>query len=467
MSLAIGTDQRVEWVAVSSLPQRLFALVPTGAAAASSGRAGAPAQSWAASEIRTVTAAGLMGNDAAGFRPQDPLTAQELEDLVFGLKQTVFPPAAGSRTAARRSGDPEPDGAADLDDTRLDDDSAADDDRRRRRPRRRRPRRCRPRRPPRPRPPRCRARRSSAAQPNAPVTMTRLDMRLVQALGLAKAANEFAEGARAAGLKVPARFGTEVVARLLGLRTNHPAPPRTRSSCCPATTRPAPRRRTRPPRCCASPAGRSQASRASPTRSACRRSRTGRRRSSTPRSPGSGCRTSGAARATAPRPISASPSRGGYDCSGFVWRVYKLQQYPSERLAAARAPRPDDLPDERRGARLEADRLRRSPARRRALLRRRRARARSRPRSTTRASTSATAGSSSRPATASLSRRSTAGTSASSPGPAGRSPRPACPASSSAFVHFRGTLPPRRTITPSGDSTERAACRDTLSCLAS
>jgi cell wall-associated NlpC family hydrolase len=53
--------------------------------------------------------------------------------------------------------------------------------------------------------------------------MTRLDTRLVQALGLAKAASEFAKGARAAGLKVPARFGTEVVARLLGLRLNHPA----------------------------------------------------------------------------------------------------------------------------------------------------------------------------------------------------------------------------------------------------
>jgi cell wall-associated NlpC family hydrolase len=62
-----------------------------------------------------------------------------------------------------------------------------------------------------------------AAQPDAPVTMTRLDTRLVQALGLSRAANEFAQGARAAGLKVPARFGTEVVARLLGLRTNHPA----------------------------------------------------------------------------------------------------------------------------------------------------------------------------------------------------------------------------------------------------
>ena len=53
--------------------------------------------------------------------------------------------------------------------------------------------------------------------------MAQLDARLVSALGLLGAAREFAAGARAAGLKVPSRFGTEVVARLLGLRFNHPA----------------------------------------------------------------------------------------------------------------------------------------------------------------------------------------------------------------------------------------------------
>jgi cell wall-associated NlpC family hydrolase len=62
-----------------------------------------------------------------------------------------------------------------------------------------------------------------AAKPDAPVTMAQLDLRLVQILGLSKAATEFTGGARAAGLKVPGRFGTEAVARLLGLRTNHPA----------------------------------------------------------------------------------------------------------------------------------------------------------------------------------------------------------------------------------------------------
>jgi cell wall-associated NlpC family hydrolase len=61
------------------------------------------------------------------------------------------------------------------------------------------------------------------ANPAAPVTVTQLDARLVKTLELSDAAAEFISGARAAGLSVPARFGNETVARLLGLRTNHPA----------------------------------------------------------------------------------------------------------------------------------------------------------------------------------------------------------------------------------------------------
>ena len=53
--------------------------------------------------------------------------------------------------------------------------------------------------------------------------MAQLDARLVRALGLGAEAATFYQAAAAAGLRPPARFGTEVVARLLGLRTNHPA----------------------------------------------------------------------------------------------------------------------------------------------------------------------------------------------------------------------------------------------------
>jgi NlpC/P60 family protein len=63
---------------------------------------------------------------------------------------------------------------------------------------------------------------TTPAAPDAPVTMTALDASLVKALDLRDAAGAFALGARTAGLAPPSRFGSEVVARLLGLRTNHP-----------------------------------------------------------------------------------------------------------------------------------------------------------------------------------------------------------------------------------------------------
>ena len=53
--------------------------------------------------------------------------------------------------------------------------------------------------------------------------MASLDRKLVISLGLLPQAKQFTKAAKAAGLKVPRRFGTEVVARLLGLRINHPA----------------------------------------------------------------------------------------------------------------------------------------------------------------------------------------------------------------------------------------------------
>jgi cell wall-associated NlpC family hydrolase len=64
------------------------------------------------------------------------------------------------------------------------------------------------------------------ATPTAPtttVTMTGLDAKLVSTLGLTGTAQLFTEEAKVAGLTPPSRFGTEAVARLLGLRTNHPA----------------------------------------------------------------------------------------------------------------------------------------------------------------------------------------------------------------------------------------------------
>lgn len=63
----------------------------------------------------------------------------------------------------------------------------------------------------------------AAAQAGGPVTMSQLDAQLVRALGLGDEASLFYRAAAQAGTRPPARFGTESVARLIGLRKNHPA----------------------------------------------------------------------------------------------------------------------------------------------------------------------------------------------------------------------------------------------------
>jgi cell wall-associated NlpC family hydrolase len=60
------------------------------------------------------------------------------------------------------------------------------------------------------------------ANPKAVVTMTQLNRALVRALGVGSAAGQFQAELKAAGLAPPARAGWETVARLLELRINHP-----------------------------------------------------------------------------------------------------------------------------------------------------------------------------------------------------------------------------------------------------
>jgi cell wall-associated NlpC family hydrolase len=61
------------------------------------------------------------------------------------------------------------------------------------------------------------------SDPAAPVSLEQLDRSLVDTLGLGDSAYRFYRAAWAAGISPPRRFGTEVAARLLGLRLNHPA----------------------------------------------------------------------------------------------------------------------------------------------------------------------------------------------------------------------------------------------------
>jgi cell wall-associated NlpC family hydrolase len=59
---------------------------------------------------------------------------------------------------------------------------------------------------------------------SAPLSVTRFDALLTEQLGLADAADTFQNEAQRAGLNPPSYFGTEVVTRLLGLHFNHPFP---------------------------------------------------------------------------------------------------------------------------------------------------------------------------------------------------------------------------------------------------
>src|ERR687887_227635 len=160
-----------------------------------------------------------------------------------------------------------------------------------------------------------------------PVTIAQLDATLVRALGLRDAAAAFAAGARTAGLAPPSRFGTEVVARLLGLRTNHPAQldslellpnqPATRAEAAYSAAQILGFRGWETESVADAAAGFRL-----PTYSAWQK-----------RILGTAVKLIGfpyvwggtSEHAEEPFGVQAP---GGFDCSGFVWRVYKLQSYP-------------------------------------------------------------------------------------------------------------------------------------------
>lgn len=171
------------------------------------------------------------------------------------------------------------------------------------------------------------------ASPDATVTMTGLDARLVNALGLGDTAKTFLQAAKDAGIAPPTRFGTEAVARLLGLRTNHPAAqdnlellpnePATRAEAAysgaqalklddftVANLETSAATFTLPPL----------------TSWQQRILRTAVRFIGFPY-------VWGGESESTESPF-GHQAHGGFDCSGFVWRVYKLQPYPAEgRLA--------------------------------------------------------------------------------------------------------------------------------------
>jgi cell wall-associated NlpC family hydrolase len=295
-----------------------FAVVPAlfCAAAATAGTSG-PAQSWAAPQIKLVTAAGLFdASTVSSFKPDDLLTAQTLEDLSFELKQRLVelePPAAPTvptvtTTTPTTTTTTAPTTTTTVDTTTTTtvptvtttptDTSLASP--------------------------------KQLANPNRLVTMAQLDQRLVQTLGLGKAATEFAHGAKDAGLTVPTRFGSEVVARLLGLRLNHPANqdslellpnnPATRAEAAYSAAQILDFQGWEIPSVqqladtFALPSDLTDWQKAILTTAFAR----------------VGMPYIWGGTSDGPETEFGVSSRGGYDCSGFVWRVYKLQSYPNE-----------------------------------------------------------------------------------------------------------------------------------------
>jgi cell wall-associated NlpC family hydrolase len=169
--------------------------------------------------------------------------------------------------------------------------------------------------------------------PTATVTMSGLDAELVSTLGLTDTARLFTQEAKLAGLTTPSRFGTEAVARLLGLRINHPAALDSieLSPGEPATHAEAAYSAARILRFgeldIASVEGAADTfvlSAYTPWQK--RILSTAARFIGYPYVWGGESETTTSAY--------GRQVHGGFDCSGFVWRVYKLQAYPSEGILA-------------------------------------------------------------------------------------------------------------------------------------
>jgi cell wall-associated NlpC family hydrolase len=249
---------------------------------------------WAAPQIKTVVSHKLMARNVRTFKPNQALKQQSLADLGYGLQQELGSPLPASDPSTTTTTATYPTTT----DTTTTPTTA---------------------------PP--------VTDPSGPVSMAQLDRQLVYSLGLQQASKEFAAGARDAGAAVPGRFGTEVVARLLGLRLNHPAAQDFLE--------------LRP---------QDPATRAEAAYSAAQILGFGYLADSwqiqqvqsladsftLPQLTDWQARILNVAFSKIGMPYIwggtsdgtetefGVTSRGGYDCSGFVWRVYKLQKYPNE-----------------------------------------------------------------------------------------------------------------------------------------
>jgi len=267
-------------MARTRLHLRLLAALAALALPAAAGAAGpgddlaasaAGSKSWAAPQIASVVLARIMGPDVASFRPDDALTRGELHAAILAL------------------GKPH---AAPLDPARL-------------------------------------------------VTMRELDAQLVAAAGLLPSARAIRLAARDGGLEPTDMLGTETIARLLGLRVNHPVGSESLER---APNEPASRAEAAYSlaKLRLLDAGRIAAIQdlvarfSVPALTELQRDVLARAL----RFVGSPYVFAGMSEQTqklwsATAPGNAITVPGGFDCSGFVWRVYKLEPYPDAPALAA------------------------------------------------------------------------------------------------------------------------------------
>ncbi len=271
------------------------------AATATAGAQPPPVRSWAAPQIETVVAAGLMAPSVTDFRPDDLLTSSELATALssLGAEATV-----------------------------------ADD-------------------------------------PFRLVTVRELDAQLVTIAGLRPQARELRLAAERAGLMPRPWLGTETAARMLGLRINHlqAADARELQVSQPVTRAEAAYSIARVLTI--------QQYELDSVRLALDtfmfeqlsvwQQNVLRRALRLVGSPYVWAGTS-----ERPQPLFGRTLPGGFDCSGFVWRVYKLEPFAGAPALSASAQGKDDLRHERRGSALSAHHSLEPPTRRRRLLRRER-----------------------------------------------------------------------------------------------
>ena len=162
--------------------------------------------------------------------------------------------------------------------------------------------------------------------PDRAVTISELDRALVRALGLGSAAERVRTELRSAGLTPAGRVGWETIARLVGLRYNHPAPRDSREllPTDPATRAEAAYSVARVLRLSESDLTRASEAARSFDLPALTRWQT-RVLQRAVRFVGFPYVWGGTSESR--QTIFGVTSRGGFDCSGFVWRVYKLEPF--------------------------------------------------------------------------------------------------------------------------------------------